>query len=77
MRHSTIKSRISKAQRDGMLVELDLADGTAYSGYEVEDTDVVGPNGKSFVVTYGDYPDERDGNAVVVPYDAVVAVELI
>lgn len=50
-----IAAAIREALRDGLLVELTLADGTDYSGYEVESL--------SFgvaAITYGDYDDERD-----------------
>lgn len=74
MNETTIKTRVRKAYRDGMLVELELADGRDYSGYEVYD--LIG-TGDGFTITYGDYPDEQDENAVVIHWAEVLEVDLI
>lgn len=74
MTETAIKKLVTKAYREGMLVELDLADGRDYSGYEVYD--LIG-TGDGFTITYGDYPDEQDENAVVIHYSEVVDLALI
>ena len=51
----------AEAYADGLLVELVLTDGRDYSGYEV---DLVTDEG--FVITYGDYDDERVMHRVTV-----------
>ena len=63
---------VAEAYADGLLVELVLTDGRDYSGYEV---DLVTDEG--FVITYGDYDDERTENAVIVRWDEVVDGELV
>jgi hypothetical protein len=74
MNETTIKRLVAKAHREGMLVELDLADGRDYSGYEVYD--LIG-TGDGFTITYGDYPDEQAENAVVIHYGEVTDLALI
>lgn len=74
MNTNTVKNKVAKAHREGLLVELDLADGRDYSGYEVEDAD---RHGDGFSITYGDYPDERADNAVFVKWGDVTDIALI